>query len=395
MAGQDLPSGGGGAGPNRPRDRGRRGAGSTRPAPNACWQLDATEYVLAGGRKAVIFQLQDDHWRLAVAWLVAPGDGRPGGHRRLRQGRSRPGRAPGARAADNGAAPGPSRRPLTAPPGRGTCAPWASNLSPANPTGPPPTGDNERFGQTLLRYLDQQPLADSIAEPPGRRVDRFDHTLQHLAPPPRPARAHHRAAGPGRHRGRPGTPTGPRHRPHHPRRPNPRATRPPGADRRTGAGPSPPAASVKPAITRNGTVHIGGIAFLVRRALAGHRTTAIWDATTITFAHAHGRHPDPVQLAARRRHLRLPPPARPHQPTRQAPAATGPNRHRSPDTPNVTDVLIQNRHPCPETSHNWLHGSSPLARGLPAIGDGNAPGDGIIPARAGFTEAVPAGFDGC
>ena len=50
----------------------------------------------------------------------------------------------------------------------------------------------------------------------------------------------------------------------------------------------PPAASAKPAITRNGTVHIGGIAFLVRRALAGHRTTAIWDATTITFADVHG-----------------------------------------------------------------------------------------------------------
>ena len=25
------------------------------PAPNACWQLDATEYVLTGGRKCVIF----------------------------------------------------------------------------------------------------------------------------------------------------------------------------------------------------------------------------------------------------------------------------------------------------------------------------------------------------
>ncbi len=28
-----------------------------------------------------------------------------------------------------------------------------------------------------------------------------------------------------------------------------------------------------------------------------------------------------------------------------------PKRHRSPDTPSVTDVLIQNSHPCPETSH--------------------------------------------
>ena len=44
------------------------------PAPNACWQLDATEYVLAGGRKCVIFQLIDDHSRLAVASHVAAGE---------------------------------------------------------------------------------------------------------------------------------------------------------------------------------------------------------------------------------------------------------------------------------------------------------------------------------
>lgn len=44
------------------------------PAPNACWQLDATEYVLTGGRKCVIFQLQDDHARLAIASLAAPAE---------------------------------------------------------------------------------------------------------------------------------------------------------------------------------------------------------------------------------------------------------------------------------------------------------------------------------
>lgn len=44
------------------------------PAPNACWQLDATEYVLTGSRKCVIFQLQDDHSRLAVASHVASGE---------------------------------------------------------------------------------------------------------------------------------------------------------------------------------------------------------------------------------------------------------------------------------------------------------------------------------
>ena len=55
----------------RPRSAWRR---FVYPAPNACWQLDATEYVLTGGRKCVIFQLIDDHSRYAVASLVAAGE---------------------------------------------------------------------------------------------------------------------------------------------------------------------------------------------------------------------------------------------------------------------------------------------------------------------------------
>ena len=43
-------------------------------APNTCWQLDATEYVLTGGRKCVVFQLQDNHSRLVVAALAASGE---------------------------------------------------------------------------------------------------------------------------------------------------------------------------------------------------------------------------------------------------------------------------------------------------------------------------------
>lgn len=53
------------------RSPGLRTAGLSTPAPNACWQLDATEYVLIGGRKCVIFQLKDDHSRLAIATHVA------------------------------------------------------------------------------------------------------------------------------------------------------------------------------------------------------------------------------------------------------------------------------------------------------------------------------------
>ncbi|WP_425560807.1 helix-turn-helix domain-containing protein, partial [Microbacterium paludicola] len=55
----------------RPRAAWRR---FVYPAPNACWQLDATEYVLSRGRRCVIFQLIDDHSRLAVASLVADGE---------------------------------------------------------------------------------------------------------------------------------------------------------------------------------------------------------------------------------------------------------------------------------------------------------------------------------
>lgn len=155
------------------------------------------------------------------------------------------------------------------------------------PHHPTTQGKNERFHQTLFRYLDQQPLADSIAEPPGDGSTASTTSTT----PSAPTRACP-GASPG---SRPGTPPRSPGRPDRATTPtpsppaaNPRATRPPGADRRTGAGPSPPAASAKPAITRNGTAHIGGIAFLVRRALAGHRTTAIWDATTITFADVHG-----------------------------------------------------------------------------------------------------------
>ena len=76
----------------RPRAAWRR---FVDPAPNACWQLDSTEYVLERGRKCVIFQLQDDHSRLAVAWLVARAETSDAAVRVLRQGRARLRRAPG------------------------------------------------------------------------------------------------------------------------------------------------------------------------------------------------------------------------------------------------------------------------------------------------------------
>jgi putative transposase len=141
------------------------------PAPNACWQLDATEYVLTGGRTCVIFQLIDDHSRYAVASHVASGetakdaiavfDKAVAGHG-----------VPQRLLSDNGLALNPSRRGLV-----GQLVAHVAALGTEAITGKPykPTtqGKNERFHQTLFRYLDKQPLADTLAELQAQ-VDAFD-----------------------------------------------------------------------------------------------------------------------------------------------------------------------------------------------------------------------------
>ena len=266
----------------RPRAAWRR---FVYPAPNACWQLDATEYVLAGGRKAVIWPAPGRPLPPGGGLAGRPGRDQSGGHRRLRQGRSRPGRAPAP--ADR------QRRGPQPQPARSHRPPGGARALPGRRTHHRQTLQAHHPGQERALPPDPAPLPGPAA--PGRLHRRAPGAGRPLRPHPATPSAPTRACPGASPRSRPGTP--PRW-PGHPDRAtaptpsppaaNPRATRPPGADRRTGAGPSPPAASAKPAITRNGTVHIGGIAFLVRRALAGHRTTAIWDATTITFADVHG-----------------------------------------------------------------------------------------------------------
>ncbi|WP_308505106.1 integrase core domain-containing protein, partial [uncultured Actinomyces sp.] len=186
---------------------------------------------------------------------------------------------------DNGAALNPSRRGHA---GRLVEHVRALGVEPitGRPYKPTTQGKNERFHQTLLRYLDQQPLADSIAEL-QEQVDRFDHIYNTQRP----------------HQGLPGRITGQQAwdatevaqapRPDHDTAPI------------TPGGPDPQQHTTarrrvhrhKPigatgqrelTITRNGTVHIGGIAFLVNRHLAASTVIAIWDTSTITFADTHG-----------------------------------------------------------------------------------------------------------
>jgi len=79
------------------------------PAPNTCWQLDGTEYVLTSGRKCVIFQLIDDHSRLTVASHVAWDETAAGALTVVDKGIAAHG-VPQRLLSDNGLAFNPSRR---------------------------------------------------------------------------------------------------------------------------------------------------------------------------------------------------------------------------------------------------------------------------------------------
>jgi transposase InsO family protein len=142
------------------------------PAPNACWQLDATEYVLTGGRKCVIFQLIDDHSRYSVASHVAGGETAQAAIVVFDKAVAVHG-VPRRLLSDNGVALNPSRRGIL-----GQLVEHVSRLGVEAITGKPykPTtqGKNERFHQTLFRYLDKQPLAGTLAGLQAQ-VDAFDH----------------------------------------------------------------------------------------------------------------------------------------------------------------------------------------------------------------------------
>ena len=141
------------------------------PAPTARWQLDGTEYVLTAGRKCVIFQLIDDHSRLAISSHVVGGETSEGALADVRKGIEAQ-RVAQRLLSDNGAALNPSRRGVL-----GQLVAYVTSLGvepiTAKPSKPTTQGKNERFHQTLFRYLDKQPLAETL-EQLQSQVDDFD-----------------------------------------------------------------------------------------------------------------------------------------------------------------------------------------------------------------------------
>lgn len=261
------------------------------PQPNACWQLDATEYVLTQGRKCVIFQLQDDHSRLAVASHVADGETSQAALHVFRKGVTARG-VPQRLLTDNGMALNPSRRGW-----QGQLVTYVTSLGTQAITGKPykPTtqGKNERFHQTLFRWLDKQPLAETITAL-QHLVDEFDHIYNTHRP----------------HQGLPGritpqqawdaTPAA------DPPRPQPEPTEPviplppdqptsltqtpaPGtAPTRSHRGPFPQRGHRQLTVLSNGTVTLNGIVFLISHPLAGQQIHSVWEPTGVIFADTNG-----------------------------------------------------------------------------------------------------------
>lgn len=235
------------------------------PQPNCLWQLDATEYVLTGGRKCVIFQLIDDHARYAVASHVAWGETAEAALVVVKKGIAAHG-VPQRLLSDNGLALNPSRRGVT-----GQLVAHVTSLGVEAITGKPgkPTtqGKNERFHQTLFRFLDKQPLAATLDKLQAQ-VDEFDRIYNTERP--------HQAL-PGRITPQQAWEQTPKA---DPPRPNPPATR-----TRT---PSPAPRPLEPGeklmkIRTTGSVTVHGVTYNIGSDLAGNHVHIIRDSQTISF----------------------------------------------------------------------------------------------------------------
>lgn len=245
------------------------------PAPNACWQLDATEYVLAGGRKCVIFQLIDDHSRYALASHVAWGETAKDAIVVFDKAVAAHG-VPQRLLSDNGVALNPTRRGYA---GQLVDHVWRLGVQAitGKPHKPTTQGKNERFHQTLFRYLDKQPLAGTLAELQAQ-VDAFDHLYNTERP----------------HQGLPGRITPqqawqatPKAEAPRPKPDSPFLVRP-ALTRRAPAPKDLPAGTRVKTLNTAGTFMLAGVHYKVAGRLAMQQVLVITDGDTITVADLDG-----------------------------------------------------------------------------------------------------------
>ncbi len=147
--------------------------------PNDLWQLDATEWLLADGTKVAIFQLSDDHSRLAIASLAARSENAHDAIQVVTAGIARHG-APVRLLTDNGVALNPVRRGWV-----GALATIARKQGITTITSsvnhPQTQGKNERVHSTLKRWLRAQPRARTLTELQAQ-LDTFDEHYNQRRP---------------------------------------------------------------------------------------------------------------------------------------------------------------------------------------------------------------------
>lgn len=230
------------------------------PAPNCLWQIDATEWSLANGRKVAIFQLVDDHSRLALASLVATGETAAGAIAVVQAAIAKHG-APQRFLSDNGRAFNSTRMGSTSRLVRYLTSQGVQPIT-GKIASPTTQGKNERFHQTLHRYLNARGPANTIAEL-QTLVDAFDEHYN-------TRRAHQSLA---------------------------RNTTPLEAWNATPPAPSPqPSADThdidwagrERKVDRTGTIRLDGTRYLIGREHAGTRVLTITTDTTLTVFNDDG-----------------------------------------------------------------------------------------------------------
>ena len=292
----------------------------------------------------MIFQLIDDHSRYALASQVASAETVKDAITVMNKAIAVHG-VPQRLLTDNGLALNPSRRGYL-----GRLVSHVAGLGVEAITGKPykPTtqGKNERFHQTLFRYLDKQPLAGSLAELQAQ-VDAFDHIYNTQRP----------------HQGLPGRVTPltaweatPKAEP-----PRPKPDRPVYAERVPSRYQFPraqpptdlPANTCVRTVSAVGNIGLASVAYKVGAQHAFRQVLVVSDGDKIIITDLEG------EVLAER--------------TRPAPGVkyVGNGRPRGPrpktgepspilTTSIVTDVLMQNCHRCPKTSHTRVE--SPFMR---------------------------------
>jgi transposase InsO family protein len=143
----------------RPRSSYRR---FEYPRTNDCWQIDATECLLADQSKAVVFHLLDDCSRKSLRSIAAAAETGEAAGRCVTEAIAKYG-IPGMFLSDNGAAFSAKLRGGEAELERALRALGVKVVA-SSPYHPQTCGKDERFHQTFKKWLAKQPAPASLAE---------------------------------------------------------------------------------------------------------------------------------------------------------------------------------------------------------------------------------------